>query len=83
MSNIERRYCPCCEEVTAFYQVDIDFWECDECGYEDYNDDDSDVGSDDDTYDDDDYNTDDDDGTDDEDDGTDISDVSTDCLAYT
>ncbi len=42
MSNTKLEYCPVCERTTSFYHVDSEFWECEECGHRQYNDDDDD-----------------------------------------
>jgi len=38
MANVELSYCVRCKEVTSFYHVDPEFWECEKCGHkiEDY-----------------------------------------------
>lgn len=32
-SNTVPAYCSVCRKIMPFYHVDIDYWECDECGH--------------------------------------------------
>ena len=42
MSNTNYQFCPHCNTTTSFYHVEWDRWECEECGYTEYDDDDDD-----------------------------------------
>lgn len=33
MSNTELSYCVTCKKTTSFYNVELDTWECEECGH--------------------------------------------------